>query len=83
MTPYSDIDLGGQCWRQHAITWTNADWSPATFAGIHLMPISKEMLVIFILDMSLKIINYILQPHLQGPNELRPNNDAMRHRRKA
>ena len=38
--------------------------------GLHMRAISQEILNIFILDMSLKITNIGLQPHLSGANEL-------------
>ena len=53
-----------------AITRTNVDLSSMRFYGIHLRAASWEMLQIAILDISLKIMNFILQPHLPGANEL-------------
>ena len=38
--------------------------------GIHLKAISQEMLKISVFDMSLKMSNLRLQPHLPGANEL-------------
>ena len=75
--PYSYINMGQHwlrqwliIWQHQAITWTSVDWSSVRSCGIHLMAISQEILRIFILDMSLKIIMSVLQLHLPGPNEL-------------
>ena len=76
-TPYGDIDLGHHwprqwlvAWRHQAITWTNVDLSLVKSCGIHLRAVSHEMLKISTLDVSLKIINLRLHPHLQVANEL-------------
>ena len=78
MTPYGDIDLGQHwfrqwlvAWRHQAITRTNVDLSSVKSCGIHLRAISHEMLKICTLDVSLKITNLRLHPHLPGTNELR------------
>ena len=57
------------CWHQ-IIICTNVDLSSMRSCGIHLRAISQERLKISMLDISLKIINLILQPHLPGNNEL-------------
>ena len=53
-----------------AITWTNADLSSVKYCGIHLMAISHEMLKTSTLEVSFKITNLRLYPHLPGTNEL-------------
>ena len=53
-----------------AITWANVDLSLVRSCGIHLREISQEMLKTSILDMSLKMIDSKLQPHLPGAHEL-------------
>ena len=52
------------------ITSTNVDLSSVKSFGIHLRAISHEMLKISSLDVSLKITNLRLHPHLPGTNEL-------------
>ena len=52
------------------ITWTNVNPLSVTSCVIHFRVISQELLKISNLDMSLKITNLILQPHLLGANEL-------------
>ena len=45
------------CWCQ-AITWTNVDCSSLTSYGIHLKALSQEIIMIFVLDMILKILTW-------------------------
>ena len=76
-TPYGDIHLGQHwsrewlvAWRHQAITWTNVDLSSVKSCGIHLRAISHEILKIFTLNVSLKVTNLRLHPHLPGTNVL-------------
>ena len=53
------IQVMACCWQQQAITGINVDLSSVTPGGIHLKAISQEMVKIYFLDMSSKIIkNY-------------------------
>ena len=51
--------------------YLNQCWQSLGTHGIHLWAIWQEMLKISLLDVSLKIINFILQLHHPGENELR------------
>ena len=57
-------------WRYQAITWTNIDWPSMRSCGIYLRASSFEMLKLFFLDMSVKIIILKVQTRLPGTNEL-------------
>ena len=67
--PYGDIEIGQHWLRHQAITGTNVDLSSVRSCGIHLRLITDEMLKISLLDVSLKIIDLKLQPHLPGASE--------------
>ena len=66
-------------WHSDAIWWhrsmapshhLNQCWLLMTSCGIHIRPISQEMLKISFLDMNRKNIHPRLQPHLTGTNGL-------------
>ena len=63
------VNIGSGAVTQQAITGNNVDQSSWRYCGIHVRPVSQEMLDAALPDMSLKIINLRLQPHLSGANE--------------
>ena len=76
--PYGHIDLGQHWFRQwpvawwhQAITWNYVHSASVMLCGSHLRAIWMDMLKISRLEMSLKMTNSILQPHLPGTNKLR------------
>ena len=76
VTPYGDIDLGQHClrwwlvfWWHQAITWTKC-WFIISGFLLHLKPISREMLKIWIREMCLKNTHVNLLPRLSGVNLL-------------
>ena len=52
--------------RHQAINWTNVNLPSVLSRGIYLRAILQDMLKVSIIDMSLKITNLKLQPHLPG-----------------
>ena len=71
LTAYGDINLGQHWlrqwvvgWGHQAINWTNVDLTSVFVFFIHVRAILYKKLKIFVLDMSLKITNLRLLPHL-------------------